>query len=287
MEKFDSPLVVLEVVLPHGFEDSDDEPPDLPQSKLVPCVVIEGVEVVGEITLFMPIPMPIAGLACCWEKDELPMPGLLGVIAGNDEFRVLKVLSGVIVLLVPWGAERFVAGGDTGGVDHEKAGEPLFDDFPRFTAGLEGSIVDEEAEAGAFAQGSPPSISVPLDVPPFSPRTSASKSVSPFPFAESRPLVPLTPPKLMKSFRDVAVVVLLAPSSWSFRVCSFSTRDERFLISAIYDWNWVKLRSGPRLNCQRIGRTSIARKSLSTRFPIALNTSRAAIWRHQISICGG
>lgn len=45
--------------------------------------------------------MPRAGLACCCAKEELPIPGLLGAMAGKEEFRVLRELSGVIVLLVP------------------------------------------------------------------------------------------------------------------------------------------------------------------------------------------
>jgi hypothetical protein len=54
----------------------------------------------GEVRLFMLI--PIAGLDCCCEYEfELPIPGLLGVSAGKDEFNALRVLSGVMVLLVP------------------------------------------------------------------------------------------------------------------------------------------------------------------------------------------
>lgn len=190
--------------------------------------VTDGV-IVGEIMLFIlciPIPIPMVGLACCL----LPIPGLLGAIAGNE----LNVLSGVIALLFPCGAVRFVGGGDIGGVDHEKAGvagEGLFDDIVRFATGREDSIVDEVAD-GAFAQASPLNISVPFELFWLPPRTNASKSVSPLPFAASSPL---GPPKLMNSFRDVVTeVALLEPSSCSFRVCSLSMRDESDFIRVMY-----------------------------------------------------
>lgn len=213
-----------------------EDPAALLQSKPELCVDMEDV-VAGDIMLFMLIPTP--GLDCCCERDELPIPGLFGAIAGNEEFKEFSVLSGVIVLLVPSGAERF-AGGDTGGVDHENvaAGEALLDDRVRFTEDREGKIVDEEADVGALAHGSPPSMSPPLDVVWLQPLTSVSKSASPVPFVASRPLVPGRPPKLMSSFRDAATLVaLFAPSSWSFLVCSFSTRADRDLMSSMYAWN--------------------------------------------------
>jgi hypothetical protein len=50
---------------------------------------------VGEVMLFMLI--PIAGLCCGCESGGLPIPGLEGAMAGNDEFRELNVLLDVIV----------------------------------------------------------------------------------------------------------------------------------------------------------------------------------------------
>lgn len=97
--------------------------------------------------------------------------------------------------------------------------------FDRF-AGREGRIVEDEAEA--FPHESPPSISE-VPVAPWPPRTNASKFVSSPPLLESRPFDAGGPPKLMNSFRVVALV-LLAPSSCSFRVCSCSMRAEVDLI---------------------------------------------------------
>ena len=97
------------------------------------------------------------------------MPGLAGAMAGKDEFSELNVLSGVMVLIPPclWGAVRFVGGGDTGGVDQAKvaAGDAFLAGPERFAAGLEGSVAEDDAEAGAFAQGSPPSMSEPVLAP--------------------------------------------------------------------------------------------------------------------------
>lgn len=45
--------------------------------------------------------MPTAGLLCCCEKVGLPMPGLVGFMAGKDELREEKVLSAAIALLLP------------------------------------------------------------------------------------------------------------------------------------------------------------------------------------------
>jgi hypothetical protein len=88
---------------------------------------------------------------------------------------------------------------------------------------------DAEAFAEALPHGSPPSMSEPPVVPWLPPRTKASKFVSSPPLVVSNPLVVLGPPKLMNSLREVAVV-LFAPSSCSFRVCSCSTRAEVDLI---------------------------------------------------------
>jgi hypothetical protein len=166
------------------------------------------------------------------------MPGLLGAIAGNEVFREPNVLSGGIARLCPFGAFNdvlFGGGGETGGVDQENvaAGEALLDDRDRFAAACEGRTLEDAVEAEPFAQGSPPSMSVPPEEEPCCPpRTSAAKSASPAPFAVSRPFVALGPPKLMNSLRVVAVA-LLAPSSWSLRVCSCSTRADIDLMSVI------------------------------------------------------
>ena len=160
------------------------------------------------------------------------MPGFIGAMAGNDVFSELIAKSGVTVLLPVWGAVKFVGGGESGGLDQENvaAGEALFEDRPRLLAGRDGSIVDEDADDGAFAHELPPSISVPNEAP-FSPRTRASKSVSPFPFAASRPSAPPMLPKLMKSLREAdTVVALFAPSSWSLRIWSVSMRVETVLM---------------------------------------------------------
>lgn len=182
--------------------------------------------------------MLIAGRTCCCggANDGLPIPGFVALSAGNDEFSVFREWSGVTVLLCDLFTERLlVGGGDTGGVDQENvaAGDPLLADLERLVDGRDGSVVD----ADALAQGSPPNMSVPpLDDPPCPPRTSASKSVSPAPLLESRPLDTLGPPKLMNSLRVVAVE-LLAPSSCSLRVCSVSTRADMDLIRFMYAWN--------------------------------------------------
>jgi hypothetical protein len=206
-------------VAPQGFDIDVAELDALLQSiPPVPC---------GEAILFV----LIAGLDCCCggAKDGLPIPGLLGAIAGKDELRDPKVLSGVIARLCVLGALRdvlFGGGGDTGGVDQENvgAGDALFE-------GRAGKTVEDDADADVFAHGSPPIISAPPAGPGCPPRTSASKSASP-PLVVSEPFVVLTPPKLMNSLRDVAVE-LLAPSSCSFRVCSPSIRDDMDLISVI------------------------------------------------------
>ena len=123
------------------------------------------------------------------------------------------------------------------------AGDALLDRF----AGREGRMVEDEAEAFP-PHGSPPSMSEVPVLPPL---------------LESRPFDTGGPPKLMNSFRVVALV-LLAPSSCSFRVCSCSTRAEVDLIKFMYAWNCVRLSRGPKLNCHRMGRMSRAKKSPST-----------------------
>lgn len=145
------------------------------------------------------------------------------------------MLSGVMARLCGFGAERVLfGGGDTGGLDHENvaAGDALFD-LVRSVVSRDGKTVDDPADADAFAHGSFPSISVPPEGPCCSPRTSASKSVSPLPLLVSKPLtLEGGPPKLINSLRVVAVA-LLAPNSWSLRVCSFSIRADMDLIRAI------------------------------------------------------
>lgn len=201
IEKLDSPLGIDTVLLPHGLDVTVDDPAALLQS-IPPLWIGGGLDVVGDAIPFMLNPLP--ALADCCEKLELPSPGLLGVMAGNDELSELNVLSGVTVLLTPVGAVRW-GGGDTGGVDQENvaAGEALFEDRPRLTPGRDGNTVEEDADACPLAHGSPPSMSPPPDDdgPPL---TKASKSPSPPPLAASKLLDPPVPPKLMNSFRDVA-----------------------------------------------------------------------------------
>jgi hypothetical protein len=96
MEKLDKPLdAALDVVVvPHGFEVTREDPEALLQSMPELCVEYDGV-IAG--VLFMLI--PIVGLDCCC--DVVPIPGLLGVRAGKEEFNEFIVLSGVMVLLLP------------------------------------------------------------------------------------------------------------------------------------------------------------------------------------------
>lgn len=232
MEKLDNPLGVVTALFPHGFDATDDDPAALLQSIPLPWIG-GGVAVVGDIMLFML--SPEAALAGACAKFELPSPGLLGAMAGNDELSELSVLSGVMVLLTPIGAASCWGGGDTGGVDQENvaAGEALFDVRPRLAAGRDGNIVEEDADACPLAHGSPPSMSPPPDDdgPPL---TKASKSLSPPPLVVSKLLTPPVPPKLINSFRDVATWdELLAPSSCSFLVCSTSTRLDNDLIKVM------------------------------------------------------
>jgi hypothetical protein len=164
------------------------------------------------------------------------MPGFTALKAGKAELSVFRLWSGVTVRLCAVGTERLACGGgDTGGEDHENvaAGDALFPDLARLMEGRDGNTAEDEAEVDAFAHGSPPSMSVPPVDPGGPPRTRASKSVPPSPLLESNPLAAGGPPKLINSLRDVAVA-LLAPSSCSFRVCSFSTRADMDLMSIIY-----------------------------------------------------
>lgn len=136
-------------------------------------------------------------------------------------------------------------------------------------------MVDDEAEVDVAAHGSLLIISIPPDaVFCLSPRTRASKSVSPF--EVSPPFIPLTPPKFIKSLRPVAAGAW-DESSWSLRFCSCSILLERDFISCMKDWNCSRLRRGPRLNCHKMGRTSRARNSESACLPTSRKTSRAAI----------
>jgi hypothetical protein len=119
-----------------------------------------------------------------------------------------------------------------GGVDHENvaAGDALFD--VRFDD-LFGRIVLEAADDDVFAHEFPPSISVPpTEEGPLSPRTRASKSVSPpLPFVSR--FEPGRPSNDMKSFREAETVLLLAPNSCNFLVWSFSTFVETVLMRVI------------------------------------------------------
>jgi hypothetical protein len=199
------------------------------------CEPYDGV-VVGDAILCM----LIVGFDCCCggANDGLPIPGLLGAIAGNEELRVLKVLSGVIARLCDLGAlsDVLLGGGRgvTGGVDQENvaAGDALLEVLERLLEECDGKTVEDDADAEPFAHGSPPSISVPLEELCCPPRTRVSKSASPPPLAVSKPFDVLGPPKLMNSLRVVAVA-LLAPSSCSLRVCSLSTRADMDLINVI------------------------------------------------------
>lgn len=99
MEKLERPLdsvFILADVPPQGLDESDEDPPALLQSMPLLWVVYEGVVVAGDTILPMPIPVP--GLDCVGEKVGLPMPGLLGAMAGNDELSELSPLSGVTAL---------------------------------------------------------------------------------------------------------------------------------------------------------------------------------------------
>lgn len=125
--------------------------------------------------------------------------GAEGWITGKFELREWNVLSGVIVLELPWGAVRLEGGDTGGGVDQENvaAGEAFCEVRARFIGFCDGNVEDA-ADVGAV-QGSPPSMSVP-DVW-LLPRTRASKSDSPL--VASVPFVPPIEPKVMNSLRVV------------------------------------------------------------------------------------
>lgn len=163
-EELESPLVVLVVddELPQGFDAMED--PALLQSTPEPFEAVYDGVVVGGIIPFM----LMAGLDCCcgWAYKGLPMPGLLALSAGNEELRLLSVLSGVSVRVCAFGAARLVlGGGDIGGLDHENvaAGDALFDLMG--LRGRDGRTVDADADELAFDQELPPSISVPPEDP--------------------------------------------------------------------------------------------------------------------------
>lgn len=80
--------------LPHA---GVDEVFALLQSTPALDAVYEGVIAGCDIMLLI----PIAGLLCCCTKVGLPMPGLEGLIAGKEEFKELKLLSGVMARLLP------------------------------------------------------------------------------------------------------------------------------------------------------------------------------------------
>lgn len=100
IEKFERLLDMLgvEEFAAQGFDGCVVELAALLQSMPLPvvlaCTPYDGVEV-GDIML----PIPIAGFACEEPYEELPIPGLLGAMAGNDELRLPKLVSGVIARL--------------------------------------------------------------------------------------------------------------------------------------------------------------------------------------------
>ncbi len=149
------------------------------------------------------------------------------------------------------------------GVDHENCG---------------GDMVETGGAAAGAAGASQPA-SIPLFVVwDFFPFTNRSKSSSVAPLAGSN-VVPVTPPNAKKSSFGVAArpPSVTVESSCSFLVCSSSTRLESTLINSMKDWNCFRLRSGPKLIFQRIGRISIATKSASATSPTTRRTVRAAI----------
>lgn len=187
---------------------------------------------------------------------------LVVVVDGVSGAKALRVWSGGMVPPVVWGGARGFeecwVGEAEGGVDHEKAaaGEGCWERERGFGGRVwEGRVVDEDAVLDVAEDQESLIISVEESCPP---RTSASKLVS-SPLVASVPFAPSTAPKLMKSFEPAVVAVLLEESSCSLRVCSCSMREERVLMRAMYAWNWDRLSRGPRLNCQRMGRTSMAR----------------------------
>lgn len=154
MEKLDSPLVAgVDVVLPHALDVLPDSPDPAALLQLMEdvCVLYDGV--LGAIIVF------ILGFALPMLLGAIAGKAVLGAIAGKE----LSVLSGVMVLLTFRGAERLVAGGEIGGVDHENAGAGEAEDAARLLAGREGRTVEEPAEDCALVHGSPPNMSPPVD----------------------------------------------------------------------------------------------------------------------------
>jgi hypothetical protein len=97
-EKFERPLDMLLLLvdeLPHA--DVDELFALLQSMPELGAVYVVVVVVGGDIMLFMPIP----DLFCGWESVGLPMPGLMGFMAGKEELREEKVVSGVMALLLP------------------------------------------------------------------------------------------------------------------------------------------------------------------------------------------
>lgn len=85
-------------------------------------------------------------------------------------------------------------------------------------------------------------------------------------------------PKDMKSSLPAAFFIteLLPESSWSFFVCSCSTFVLRPLIKSMKAWNCLRSSNGPRLMLHKIGRISIAIKSVSASELTCCKTFRAA-----------
>jgi hypothetical protein len=83
-------------------------------------------------------------------------------------------------------------------------------------------------------------------------------------------------PNDMKSSVPLTFVPLVPDISWSFLVCSDSTRVERFLMSSMKDWNCCRLSRGPKLMLHKMGRMSMATNSVSAMPPICLRTFKAA-----------
>lgn len=102
-------------------------------------------------------------------------------------------------------------------------------------------------------------------------RSKSASAVSEDPFVDGN--ADMVPNDIMSVELDVG---LLPPSSFSFFVCSTSTRVDKVLMSSMNSRNCCKFKRGPRLILHRIGRTSMARYSVSTTLPICRRTFRAA-----------
>ena len=147
-----------------------------------------------------------------------------------------------------------VVGG--GGVDHENVGAGVLDFDFAGSSQLGVAVLD-----------------LGLAIRPLT-RLSKSSSVAPLLWSK---VVPVTPPKAMKSSAGAAVLLEPPPSSCNFLVCSSSTLRDKLLIRSMKLWNCFRLRSGPKLMLQRMGRISIATKSASATEPTTFITLKAAI----------